>query len=78
MAPLRRLLQPLDEVPVAGAGSELAPHAQNCRERDALQELPGVEVELVGETCVTAGVGGRQVVDQVITTAYLAEMTLEI
>ena len=46
-----------------GAEGELAADAEHGRQRHALQQLPGVEIDLVGEAGVAAGVGGRQVVD---------------
>src|SRR6185437_1711207 len=50
------LLQRLDEVVVAGAEGKLAADTEHGGERDPLQELPGVEVDLVGKTRVAAGV----------------------
>ena len=47
----------------AGAEGELAAHPEHGGERHALQQLPGVEVDLVGKAGVATGVGGRQVVD---------------
>jgi hypothetical protein len=48
---LRRLLQRLDEVAFRIPEGELAADAEDGREGDALEELPGVEVDLVGEAC---------------------------
>ena len=61
---LRRLAQRPDEVAVAVvAEGELAADAEHGRQRDALQQLPGVQIDLIGEAGIAAGVGGRQVVD---------------
>src|SRR5581483_6865938 len=46
---LRRELQSADEIVVAGAEREFAPHSEHGGERHALQELPGVEIDLIGE-----------------------------
>src|SRR6185369_8400479 len=53
---LRRLLQRLHEVAVGGSKSQLTADAHDGRERDPLQELPGVEIDLVGEAGVSAGI----------------------
>src|SRR6185369_528209 len=57
------LLERLDEVAVAGAEGKLAADTEHGGERHALQELPGVEVNLIGEAGVAASVRGGQVVD---------------
>jgi hypothetical protein len=60
---LGSLLERLDEVVVARPEGELAADAEHGGERHPFQQLPGVEIDLVGEAGVAAGVGGRQVVD---------------
>jgi hypothetical protein len=56
----RRFSDRLDEVALVAVESDLAADAEQRRHRDAFQERPGVEIDLVLETGIAGGVGRRQ------------------
>lgn len=59
----RRLPNGLHQIALGAAKGGLRADAEQCRERDALQEVPGVEVDLVLEAGIACRVGRREIVD---------------
>lgn len=60
---LRGELQRPNQIAVARAESELAADAEHGGECDALQELPGMQIDLVGKAGIAAGIRRREIVD---------------
>src|SRR3546814_9678253 len=60
---LSRFANGADKIAFALAPSQFGSDAEQRRERDVLQELPGVPVDPVGETRIALCVGCRDIVD---------------
>ncbi len=52
-----------DQVVLLIADGKFRSNAKQCGKGNALQQLPGVMVDLVLETGIAAFIGGRQIVD---------------
>ncbi len=59
---LRRFPDRLDEIALAGE-SHVRAHAEQGRDRNALEQRPGVEIHFIRETRIAGRVGGRHIVE---------------
>lgn len=59
---LRGLTDRLDKIAFTGEG-DVRPDAEQCRYRDALEQRPGVEIDLVGEPGISRWIGCWHVVE---------------